>query len=142
MHVWATENLHEIMETLLHPRSAWCGMLSWHVVSSKSSFSSPSVVCQFLGNIFFNRIELDCIQQMQCWMFSMSIFIIKFCLINLLHVLDMESLGQHFNLCDFFLWECLNDAVSRNSPHTIQEISAALISISEHTLSSWKVKRR
>jgi len=70
-------------------------------------------------------------------MFSTRILTADFCLISSLHATNVAGPGQHLLQSSthaiFFSWEFLNDTLYRNNPHTI-EISAGVISISEHNL--------
>lgn len=59
-------------------------------------------VLQFWGSIFFSRPGLNCLQQIQCWLFSLSIFRTKF----------------HLNWfpAPFGMWLFLTNILSRSHP--------------------------
>jgi hypothetical protein len=62
----AVHYLHVLKNNFYHSYKLWVSILREH---------------------FLNRTGLDCIQQMQCWMLPIIIFVTEFCLINFLHVL-------------------------------------------------------
>jgi hypothetical protein len=60
--------------------------------SKKISPSHPRSGWQFRGN-FFSQDQAHCVQQMQCWVFSMGTFMTEFYLISFLCILDMVGPG-------------------------------------------------
>jgi hypothetical protein len=108
--------LLQIMETPLTPRKVWLMVLlnaDNYLPSSENKFFHSSKICvPILRKHFSNMMGLNHMQQMQCWMFAISIFMIKFRLIDSLHISGMVSPGQcahqistHFNISS---WDFLN----------------------------------
>lgn len=123
--LWKTINIHNCLNKL--QIMVWRTIFDHGIIGPVFLNDTLTSVHQSLSNNFSNSYNvwkyiikgmgLKCMQQMQCWMFSVSTSITKLYLIYFLHISDMGSPGQHT-----LQWVFLREWVYRKKWHTIQEL--------------------
>jgi hypothetical protein len=145
MNMWAIENSLKWWRSCYIPQTAKCGDLSSvHVIVRsviiegaaisdrlllflQKQFSSHSKNCIRFEETFLKKLGLDLLQIMQCWMFSMSIFKVEFCL-KYQQISDMAGPGQlefspEIYPHDSFLWKLFMVQSAHNSRTEARESS-------------------